>query len=310
MSLLVRDLRKRYGRIWALRGVSLEVERGHAYALVAPNGSGKTTLIKSIVGLVRPSGGEILVDGRSNLERGAKRVLHYTPEVPEAPPWIRVRDLLVYSGRLYGLSRLDADREARRVARELGFEGLLWRRLGGLSKGQRKRVLIAAGLIPWSSPGYYLLDEPFSGLDPEGISAVRSVVSGFSRDSGVLVSSHILRELEDVVDRVVIMYLGRILYSGSLEDLASRVMVKPYLAVRTRSPGEAARVLEEAGYRVLTVTRAGLRVALESQGQASEIISLLESHGISVEAYSVSKGSLEEAYLELINRARRGELGA
>ncbi len=312
MPIRVEGLEKNYGRIWALRGVSLEVEEGYTYALVGPNGSGKTTLIKTILGLVRPSRGTVLVDDYPAGHREAKRLLSYVPEVPEAPGWLTVERLLDVVGRLEGLGPAERASEARRVLKLLGVPNLGARPVGGLSKGQRKRVLIAASLMGIENKKYYLLDEPLTGLDPEAVETVRELMAGLSREGKtLLVSSHILKELETIANRLIIIYRGILLYKGTLEDLAETVRAKPSITVRTPDPALAARILESHGYKPDIITSAGLKLYVDDASEADKILDLLKSAGVKITAYQVTEGTLEDAYRMLVKRyLERGGKGA
>lgn len=301
----IRSLRKRYGPIVALRGVSLRLEPGEILGLIGPNGAGKTTLIKSVMGIVVPDGGEILVEGLPAATPRGKRLLAYSPEAPIGPSWARVCELLERLAWIEGVPLSEARRQAREAASSLGLEGLCDRRLGWLSKGQRKRVMIAQALVP---PGrrYYLLDEPLTGLDPEWVARVREIFVGLARSgAGVLVSSHILRELEAVVNRVAIIRRGQLVFYGTLEELASRVGQRPVLVLRVKDLAGARSVLERLGYRPVLEGGATLRVDLESIEDADRVLDALRSAGVKLLGYEVKEASLEDAYLRLVS----GEVG-
>ncbi len=304
MPIEVVDVWKRYGPIVALRGVSLTVEPGRVVGFVGPNAAGKTTLIKSIVGLVIPQKGDILVDGFKAGTKEAKRLLAYSPELPDAPPRETVCGLLETLGRIEGLSREEARRAAREAAGVLGLEEYCRRRIGSLSKGTRKRVVIAQALIP-RGKRYYLLDEPFTGLDPEWIKTVRDVIVDLRREgAGLLVSSHILKELEEIVDEVVIVYGGRSLFRGSIEELSEQVKAKPTLTIRTPDIRRAEEIVKSMGLEYRLTSSTSINITLVDAGEAEGIVSRLRSEGVRVTAYSVKAGSLEDAYLTLLRRSR------
>ncbi len=295
----VEGLVKRYGYIKALAGVTFTVGEGEIVGLVGPNGAGKTSTIKSIVGLVRPDSGKISVDGRDPLrDASVRRLLGYVPETPMGPRWASVCEILEAAARLDGLSAVEAGRAARDALGRVGLEDLCSRRLSTLSKGQRKRVMVAQALVV--ERRYYLLDEPFTGIDPEWVAWFRNLIFRLARDgAGILVSSHILRELQDIIDRVVIIARGRVVFSGTLGELAEKVGSKAYVVVKTPAPGEAAKILEKAGLRV-EVLAGTLRVEVDGDREASEVIETLRSAGVDIESFEFRRASLEEAYLRLV----------
>jgi len=298
--LVVEGLVKRYGYFRAVEGVSFRFLEGEVLGLVGPNGAGKTTTIKSIVGLVRPSGGRIEVDGRDpQRDPRARRVLGYAPEAPEAPRWARVCDFMEALAEVDGFLGSEKRRVARQALEALGVGELCGRKLGSLSKGQRKRVLIAQALLPGRK--YYLFDEPFTGLDPEWVAAVRELIVGLAREggAGVLVSSHILRELQDIVDRVVVVARGRVVFEGTLRELAEAAGVGAVVVVRSRDLQSLARALEERGFKV-RIAAGAVHVELGEGVDPGEVLSLVRELGFPVEGFEYREVSLEDAYLKLV----------
>ncbi len=190
----VRGLRKKYGKKEVLKGISFTIPDKGVIAFVGPNGAGKTTTIKAILGLVRYEG-EIEVEG-------GIRSIGYSPEVPTTPSWMRVRDFVNYVESVYG----------KYLSENLDLiKDLMNEKLGKLSKGQRKRVLISVALSNWR---YSLLDEPFTGLDVKWIEIVKDRILSVKNKTGILISSHILKELEDLADGLVVIDEGRIVFEG------------------------------------------------------------------------------------------------
>ncbi|MCE4617233.1 MAG: ABC transporter ATP-binding protein [Desulfurococcales archaeon] len=304
-TLTAENLVKHYGRFPALENTRLTLETGRVTGFIGPNGAGKTTTIKSILGLVHPDKGRILLDGRNILgDHRARKHFAYAPEVPEAPLWITACNLLETLAMIEGISRFETRRLARQALEKMGVETLCDRPLSKTSKGQRKRILLAQALL--LEKDFYLLDEPVSGLDPEWVAEVRNIISKLARGgAGVLVSSHLLRELETVVDRVTVINAGRTIFEGSPEELAAKAGVKPIVSIiiATGDPGRAAYQLRTHGYAARDLGR-NVIVELKDFWEAHKVASLVEELGFRVEAYEARRGSLEEAYLQLI-RGRR-----
>jgi len=307
--LVVRGLRKRYGRVVAVDSLSLSVGRG-VHGLVGPNGSGKTTTLKSIVGLIVPDEGEIVFRGEDLLgPRGwrLRGLIGYVAEVPVLPGDYSVAELLEELGFLEGFDRLSARSAARRALEEVGLEGLAGRRVRGLSKGERKRLYFAQALL--RPRELYVLDEPFSGLDPEAVALARDLVARLGRGASVLLSSHLLREVEELASSVTIIYRGRVLYSGGLDGLAKASGGGLVAEISVDRVEEAARLLSGEGYSV-RLSGSKLVVEIGSREEAARVVSLLSSKGFLVYESRLRGTSLEEAYMRLIASAARGGGGA
>ena len=306
--LSAKGLVKRYGRKEALRGVDFKVERGEIVGLIGPNGAGKTTLLKILSGLVVPDRGSVNVDGIEVTRRGwsaARGAVVYSPETPEAPSWMTACELLEILARLEGLSRADSRRVALRALEELGASDLCHRRLSKLSKGERKRVLLAQAFM--TNKRYILLDEPFTGIDPEWVAEARKLIVSRARESGIVVSSHILKELEDIVSRIVIIRDGRVLFEGAKEKLAETVGGAKVIEVKTREPGRVVELIHsQAMGRIVSME--ATRVVIEPQVDLDPptLLRVLTERGIPVEGFDVRIPSLEEAYLRLVRGGDRG----
>ncbi len=296
----VSDLWKRYGYVRALRGLSFHLEKGEVLGFVGPNGAGKTTTIKSIVGLVHPDRGRILVDGRDpRRDKGAKKKIGYVPELPEAPGWARACELLEFLAMMEGVSKLEARRVAKRALEEFGVDFLCNRRLREVSKGQRKRILLAQAFM--TPKDYLLLDEPVSGLDPEWVARVRDLVAEqASAGAGVLVSSHILRELEDVANRFVIIARGSKVFEGTTRELAEAVGMAGVIVVKSSRAPEVARLLESLGAGEVKVMGSTVRAGVPRGKKPDEVLRAIMEAGLPVEGFEYREASLEEAYLRLV----------
>jgi ABC-2 type transport system ATP-binding protein len=215
----VLDVRKRFGPVQAVRGVSFAVARGEALALLGPNGAGKTTTIRMITGALPPTSGAVRVDGLDSVHDSiaVRRRLGYMPESTPLYTEMRTADYLAYRARLFSIPR-----SARRAAIDRSIDrcrlaDVRTRRIGALSKGYRQRVGLAAALL--HDPPAVVLDEPTSGLDPSQIVEVRALIRELARDKAVILSSHILPEVEKTCDRVVVVAQGLVRASGAVADL-------------------------------------------------------------------------------------------
>ena len=215
-----RVFRSLFGRrrVWAVRGLTLEVRPGEIFGLLGPNGSGKTTTLQMLLGLLTPTEGTIEVFGRRPRDRGCRRRIGYLPEEFEGGPFLTGEETLRFYGGFHGLGRTEVRRRAEQLLRGLGLWDHRLRRVRDYSKGMRRRIGLAQSLL--HDPELLVLDEPTNGLDPLGIQTVKSLLLA-RKEAGrsVVVSSHILAEMEDICDRVAILDQGRTLVMGPLGDL-------------------------------------------------------------------------------------------
>jgi len=263
-ALAVRGLAKRYSSVRALHEVDLEVREGELVGLLGPNGAGKSTLVKIACGLVRPTAGRAEVCGASAGSPAARRSLGYLAELFRFPDWASADEVLLLHQRL---ARSAGGADERTALLELvGLSDARGRRVEQMSKGMQQRLGIAQALV--GAPRLLLLDEPTSALDPSGRRTVREVLERLrERGHGVLLSSHLLSEIELVCDRVAIISGGRLVAEGSPAELsrARGVEVETAAGIRlfehaTRddAPGIVARLVGEGeqvyGVRVLATT--------------------------------------------------------
>jgi ABC-2 type transport system ATP-binding protein len=218
VSLELRDLRKRYGETVALDGASFTVGEGELFGFVGPNGAGKTTLMRIVLGVLMPDGGEVRWRGQPIGEEERRRI-GYMPEERGLYPKMRVRDHLVYVARLHGVGEEEALAAAERWLGRLGLGERAEEAVEALSLGNQQRVQLALALV--HEPDLLVLDEPFSGLDPDGVDALSGALTSEIEARGVPVifSSHQLELVERLCDRVAIIRAGRIVASGAVAEL-------------------------------------------------------------------------------------------
>ena len=211
-SVIVADqLSKRYGSYLAVDGVSFEVVSGEVMGLLGPNGSGKTTILRMLTGYVRPSSGTAQVVGFDVVQEGleARRYIGYVPEDVPLYTHMRVDEFLAFMGRLKGLARSPLYNSIAAVCKRLELSHVQRTAIGKLSRGYRQRVAIAQALL--NNPPLLILDEPTNGLDPRQIIEIRELIRTLATTQTILVTSHILSEMEKVAHRVAILLNGRLL---------------------------------------------------------------------------------------------------
>ncbi|SNT49038.1 ABC-2 type transport system ATP-binding protein [Actinomadura meyerae] len=291
----VRDLRKRYGSAVAVDGLSFTAAPGRVTGFVGPNGAGKSTTMRMIMGLDRPDAGTALVGGRPY--RSLRTPLCRLGAMLDAAavhPARRARDHLRWLAHANGLPARRVDE----VIELTGLGGAARRRAGGFSLGMRQRLGIAAALL--GDPPALMFDEPVNGLDPEGITWIRGLLRSLASEGrAVLVSSHLMSELEGGADHLVVIGRGRLIADTTVADLLATAS-GGRVEVRTAERREAMTVLARAG---ATVTASGPDAVTVADLPAERIIALLTGAGVGFTGISEHRASLEEAYMELTRDA-------
>lgn len=236
----IRKLWKSYGHFTAVADLNLEVPDGQIVGLLGPNGAGKTTTIRIMTGYLPPTSGSVRIDGKDTVTESSevRRSLGYLPEANPLYAEMRVAEYLRFRGRLYGLSPATCRAAVDRVIERCWLGEMRRRLIGRLSKGYRQRVGLAASLL--HSPKLLILDEPTSGLDPFQIRETRKLIRELAGEHTMIVSSHILPEIEVTCDRIIIMARGRIRADGSIAELRSRSGDVPRYRIEVRAAGSEA----------------------------------------------------------------------
>jgi ABC-2 type transport system ATP-binding protein len=267
------DVRKSYGSIEALKGVSLEVGEGELVGLLGPNGAGKSTLVKIACGLVRPTGGTAAIGGAPAGSPAAHRALGYLAELFRFPDWLTADELLGMHQQLAGSD--GGSRERMELLDLVGLAEASAMRVGAMSKGMQQRLGIAQAMV--GGPRLLLLDEPTSALDPAGRRTVRRLLEELrGQGVAVLLNSHLLSEVELVCDRVAIIARGELVAAGTPDQLSHAGGVEVETSSGTRLFADARRE------------------------DAPQIVRDLVAAGDDVYEVRVLRSSLEDAYLEAV----------
>jgi ABC-2 type transport system ATP-binding protein len=300
-SIETHNLVKRYGNVTAVDGVSLRVEQGEIYAFLGLNGAGKTTTIRMLLGMLKPTSGEVCVLGTRIRVGGQKpwASVGYLVETADAYPQLSVRENLEVMRRL----RPGTEQKAvERIIEQLGLITYADRRASALSHGNAQRLGLAKALM--HRPELLLLDEPANGLDPAGIVEIRGLLLELAREQGVTVfmSSHILGEVSRLADRIGMIHQGRLIQELDVDELERNR--RRWLEVRTRDRKAAQAVLAGAGVAaeltpddILVIKDAA---ALE---HPDEIATRLVTAGHAPMMLKVEQENLEDYFLRLVGRA-------
>ena len=294
------DLSKRFGNDkLAVDGLGLCVQRGQVFGLLGPNGAGKTTTLKMLLGLIRPTRGRARVAGFPPGHRKGLSKVGALVEVPAFYPYLSGRSNLRLVARYCGAE----DSRCEAALEEVGLAGAAAVRFSAYSTGMKQRLGLAAALI--KEPELLILDEPSSGLDPQGMIEMRELIRTLGAGNrSVLISSHLLTEVEQICDRVGVIHQGRLVAEGALEELRGMAGV-----LVTARPLERARSVVEAllGSCAVAVVDGQLRLAIDS-GRIAEVVRRLVEAGVEVEETRRAARSLEEIFLSLTTSTETGRV--
>ena len=297
---------KDYPGVRALDGVTFSVERGEIVGLLGPNGAGKTTLLRILSGALAPTSGHAAVDGHDVVSESyeVRRRLGYLPENAPLYPEMTPREYLRF---MAAVRRLRGAGGVTRAVERCGIGDVLDRPIGQLSKGYRQRVGLAQAVLHW--PPILLLDEPTSGLDPHQIAEIRTLIREIGSERTVILSSHILGEVEATCDRVMIIDGGRIRARGTTADLADHVERSRHLHVELVG-GESATAAEVfSGIEGVTSVEPGEGGKLEltaSDDVRAAVFRAAVEHGWTLVELRSAHPSLESVYLALTGSRERG----
>ena len=307
----VSHLSKKYGSHPAVQDLSFTVPDGQIYGLLGPNGAGKSTIMNILTGYLAPTEGEVKVAGFSLPEQAqqAKACVGYLPEQPPLYPEMTVQEYLDFVSELKGVKKADRKEQVRKAARRTGLEEVLPRVIRSLSKGYRQRVGIAQALL--GSPKLVILDEPTVGLDPAQVIEIRRLIQELGKAHTVILSSHILSEVQAVCQQVLILSKGRLVAVGTPEELGEKL--NPGSRLRATAQGDKDVVLA-AVRAVPGICKVELESAEDGQvtftaesedaaDRRAAVSKALAAAGCTVLALAAENKSLEEVFLALTEKA-------
>ena len=308
----VERLTKDYGTVVAVRDVSFSVGRGEVVGVLGPNGAGKSTTLRILAGFLGATSGRVRIAGFDIAEQSleAREKLGYMPEAAPLYPELRVREYLEFRARLKRVPRAKCRGAVTRALERAHIADVSETTIGHLSKGYRQRVGLADSLV--ADPPLLILDEPTAGLDPNQVREVRSLIKELSSDHTVLLSTHILSEVEATCQRALVIDRGRLVAQGTLEELSRGRRSSTLVVVLRDSAGLARGILgEQAGVTAISPSESvaladgytRLRVTLASNVSALEagerLLAELSRAGVAVASLAPETASLEQIFAEL-----------
>jgi len=312
----VNHLTKRYGAHTAVSDLSFSIEKGRIYGFLGPNGAGKSTTMNIITGCLGATEGTVRIGGHDIFEEpiAAKRLIGYLPEIPPLYADMTAGEYLRFVLRAKGVKRADWAAQLSRVMDKTRLHEVEHRLIANLSKGYRQRVGIAQALL--GEPEVIILDEPTVGLDPAQIIEIRELIRELGRDHTIVLSSHILSEVQAVCDHIMIIAHGRMAASDTAENLTGLLSGGMTLSLRIRAPQEDVRAALDglAGVRGVAYAREGdltcLTVTPEDNADLRErLFYLCAEKNLPLLELRRERASLEDVFLELTRGEDRREEG-
>jgi ABC-2 type transport system ATP-binding protein len=312
IAVRVEGLRKSFGRVKALDGLSLAVETGSVFGFLGPNGAGKTTAIRILTGLARAQGGQAWLDGIDVTARGGRRAASLTGYLPQDPafyPWMTAAEMLDHVGRVFGLPAGERRSRTAELLKLAGLEEAARRRIGGFSGGMKQRLGIAQALV--NRPAILMLDEPVSSLDPFGRKELLDLIDGLRGQCTVFMSTHILADVERVCDTVGIIDRGRLVVQSPKKELLEKYAAPAFEAAADRGQEAALGAWAEGLKKnppfwldsvALTDDLTARVLVRDLEAAKRELPELLVRSSVILTRYEMVRPSLEDVFLKLVKQ--------
>ena len=306
----VENITKKYGNFTAGDGISFEIDEGEIVGFLGPNGAGKSTTMNMITGFIEPSEGRIIVDGYdiSKKPKKAKKQIGYMPEGVPLYSDLTVREFVSYMADLKGCDKKQKKEEIEKVLAETGLTEVQNKLTKNLSRGYKQRVSMAGALI--GNPKVIILDEPTVGLDPKQVTEIRALIKELGKSHTVILSSHILSEVSQICNRVIIINKGKIVAIDTPENLENKVVQNNAIYVTVEDPENKMENIKEKLNSVIDIefivenedkTKKYIIKGEKDVDLRKEIFETFAKEGITIFEMKKADATLEDAFMKLIN---------
>ena len=301
MSIVVKDVTKLYGKQKALDNVTFNINKGEVAGFIGPNGAGKSTMMKIITGYIPPTSGDVFVNDLNTVENSIniRKIIGYLPEHNPLYPEMYIIEYLNYVAGLYGINK-NSKELIEAIIAKTGLEAEKKKKIGVLSKGYRQRVGLAQALI--HDPEILILDEPTSGLDPNQIIEIRSLISKLGKEKTVMLSTHIMQEVEAICDRVIIIDKGKIVADeepGKIRSHGIETFMTVIVEFNKKITPELLIFISGIGQPVNTEGNTWLIQAPSGKDIREEIFEFAVEHGLKVLLMQIKEKKLEDVFRDL-----------
>jgi len=302
-AIQARNLAKRFGDVQAVAGIAFDVREGELFGFLGPNGAGKSTTINMLIGLARPDAGEICIGGIdcSKNPKAAQHLMGVVPDESNLYPELTGLDNLTFCGALYGMARRDRERRAQKLLDCFGLAKAGRRKFGGYSKGMKRKLTIAAGII--HSPSILFMDEPTTGIDVASARQIRQMIADLNvGGTTIFLTTHYIEEAQRLCGRIAFIVKGRIVRTDTVEDLMRRTDGRHVVQFAV-SKGDAelceAMAAQFPGLDCKVVSSGQLRVESPQPVRVGPLVRLLEDRGAEVSEARKLQPSLEDVFVEV-----------
>ena len=312
----VENITKKYGSVTAVNNINFEIEEGEIVGFLGPNGAGKSTTMNMITGFIEPTSGRIIVDGYdiSKKPKKAKKQIGYMPEGVPLYSDLTVKEFVTYMAEIKGVKGKDKKERVQTVLEQTGLTEVQNKLTKNLSRGYKQRVSMAGALV--GDPKVILLDEPTVGLDPKQVTEIRSLIKELGKDHTVILSSHILSEVSQICNRVIIINKGEIIAIDTPENLEAKVVKDNSVYVTVEDPENKMETIKEKLIGVEEVklvtenedkTKKYIITAEKDVDLRKNIFETLAKEGITIFEMKKADATLEDAFMQLINTSAEEE---
>lgn len=286
------------GKVTALNQVTLSVDTGHIFGLLGPNGAGKTTLIKILLGILYPTSGMAKVFGQPINTIAVKEKIGYLPENHRYPEFLKGGEVLDYFARLSGVEKQRREANKKRLLQLVNMEKWQHTKLKKYSKGMLQRLGLAQAMM--NDPDILFLDEPTDGVDPIGRKEIRDILHRLQEEGKtIFLNSHLLSEVETTCDQVAILDRGKLLRTGTVEELTSPSKTLRFQV--SKIPEEVLKGLHKFSLKV-ELENSSLHVTCANQKRINSVIDYLRQHNIDIRSILPHRKSLEESFIEILKK--------
>lgn len=313
----VENITKKYGSFVAVDNINFEIEEGEVVGFLGPNGAGKSTTMNMITGYIEPTSGRIIVDGYdiSKKPRKAKRQIGYMPEGVPLYSDLTVKEFITYMSELKGVPKKEKKEKVQKVIKETGLTEVQNQLTKNISRGYKQRVSMAGALV--SNPKVIILDEPTVGLDPKQVTEIRALIKELGKDHTVILSSHILSEVSQICNRVIIINKGKIVAIDTPENLEKKVIKDNSVYVTVEDLDNKMDTIKDKLPNVKEIklisenedkTKKYRITATNDEDLRKNVFEVLAKERITIFEMKQSDVTLEDAFMQLINSQNENQV--
>ena len=312
----VKNVTKKYGSFTAVDNISFDVKDGEVVGFLGPNGAGKSTTMNMITGFIEPTDGQIIINENdiSKKPKKAKKQIGYMPENVPLYYDLTVKEFVTYMAELKFVKRQDRKEQVEKVIKETGLESVEKKLIKNLSRGYKQRVSMAGALV--GEPDVIILDEPTVGLDPKQITEIRNLIKELGKKHTVILSTHILPEVSQICERVVIINKGKIVAVDTPENLEKMTKENNGISVTVEDKNENMKKLKELIPEIESIemikdngdgTKQYTIISKADTDLRKKLFDVLPKQDITIFELKKTETTLEDAFIKLIDTKKEGE---